>query len=437
MATITYAGINHEVNIQCEQGSLLDISIDNQIPHLHECGGHGKCTTCRVRVLEGAKNLTQKTSAEKTISHKRRWDPSIRLACQCKPKGDITLQRLLWDSAQVSKLQKETVPEGKADERNIAILFCDLRNFTSIAEKNLAFDMAHMLNQFYTMLGDPIVMNNGIIYQYVGDEIIGVFGTAEGPTEKICEDALRAALGMRHAVERLNRLALKEFDTKFRIGIGINYGKAYVGYLGHPKHRQFSVIGDPVNVASRIQGQTKVFGTDLLVSQKFLDQLPEAKIATGPLHEVSLKGKSAKEKIVEVNGFSNMDLQLELQSSLSELLREEDQFASVFYDNLFKRAPFLKTLFTRNMKLQGRMLTHMLSGIVYSLSRPAHLEMGLRKLGQNHVNYGVKDEYYPIVHDVLLETIEEVLGSHFNDNVEKAWKQGLEIVIGAMKNWKN
>ena len=145
-----------------------------------------------------------------------------------------------------------------AEERAIAILFCDIRNFTKMAVSNNTFDMAHILNRFYTVIGDPILFNNGVIYQYVGDEIIGLFGVSGGLKEKNCTDAVRAALGMNYAIERLNHLELVDFDIRIQMGIGVNFGKAFIGHLGHPKHKQFEVIGDPVNTASRIQNFNKV-----------------------------------------------------------------------------------------------------------------------------------------------------------------------------------
>ena len=192
---IEYAAINERVENTDEFNSLLDVSIHHKIPHLHECGGHGNCTTCRVRILDGIYNCSPKTAIEKSTAFARKWDPSIRLACQTYPTGNIKLQRLIWSSAEVNQLQKELAPEGKAEERPIAIIFCDLRNFTGLSSENLNFDIAFMLNRFYTALGDPILMNNGIIYQYVGDEIIGVFGTTGGTREKNCMDAIRAGIG--------------------------------------------------------------------------------------------------------------------------------------------------------------------------------------------------------------------------------------------------
>jgi len=432
-AQIKYAGINQDISCEIGDCTILDASINNKIPHLRECGGNGKCTTCRVRILEGEENVTPRTKSEVKMAESRKWDPSIRLACQCKVKGDVKLQRLIWSSAEVNKIQKEMVPESGAEERSIAILFCDLRNFTSLSTQNTSFDIAYMLNRFYTLLGDPILLNNGVIYQYVGDEIVGVFGTAGGSKEKNCMDAIRAAKGMQYALERLNKIELKDFDIKLDIGIGVNYGKAFVGHLGHPSHRVFSVVGDPVNVASRIEGATKKTNTKLLISDSIYESLDHDMIKLGESFHCNLSGIEDDVLVHEFIGFNKMDLQLELQSSLHYLLQDEDKFSMLFYDKVFHKAPFVKKLFLSNIREQGRLLTHMLGSIIYSLSRPEYLILGLKSLGLNHIRYGVKNEYYPVVKDAMLETIPEILGENYNDRIGEAWSQALDFVIEAMK----
>ncbi|MDG1572273.1 adenylate/guanylate cyclase domain-containing protein [Robiginitalea sp. M366] len=431
---ITYAAINRQVPFEGAPGTLLDISIRNKIPHLHECGGNGICTTCRIRILEGSQNLSPKTEFEKTSSHVRKWDPSIRLACQARPRGDVTIQRLIWSSGEVNNLQKELVPTGRAEERPIAIIFCDIRNFTNLSSHNLNFDIAYMLNKFYTALGEPILMNNGVIYQYVGDEIIGVFGTTGGTARKNCEDAIRAALGMQYALDALNRSDLKDIDIKLKSGIGINFGTAFIGHLGHPTHKQFSVIGDPVNVASRIQNETKVTGTNILISDTVLANVDKDMIVTGRDFLNQVAGKDDPVKLYELLGFREMDLQLELQASMNLMLEDEEAFAKIFYEKVFTLAPHVRNLFRNNMTDQGRLLTHMLGGIVYSLSRPEHLKRGLSKLGQSHVHYGVKDEYYPVVKQAMLETIDQVLGEAQSPQALTAWGTALDFVIEAMRS---
>ena len=433
MSILTYSSINKQVEFKPNSGSILDISLNNNISHMHECGGNGICTTCRVRILDGSHNLNPKTELEKASYHARKWDPSIRLACQTIPKGDVTLQRLIWTSGEVNQLQKELAPVGKAEERPIAILFCDLRNFTNLSSKSHNFDLAYMLNKFYTALGEPILMNNGIIYQYMGDEIIGVFGTSGGSASKNCQDAIRAGLGMQYALNILNKTELKDIDVHLRSGIGINFGTAYIGHLGHPTHRVFSVIGDPVNVASRIQGETKSTGTSILISDTVYENIDKKSIVIGQSFVNQVAGKEEPLSLYELLGFKDMDLQLELQASLNIILKDEDKFASVFYEKVFDLAPEVRSLFKINMTDQGRLLTHMLGGIVYSLSRPDNLKIGLARLGENHTKYGVKLEYYPIVKKAMMETIDETLGENRTNKSISAWDSALDFVIDLMK----
>lgn len=432
VSKIRYCSINREVYTSSSDKSILDISIENKIPHLHECGGNGRCTTCRIRVIQGAENLSRVTPLEKELIRKRNWDPSIRLACQAHVKGDVAIQRIVWTNAEISKLQLETLPADIGEERSLAILFCDMRNFTVLASNHPNYDLAHMLNTLFTNLGDPILMNNGIIYQYVGDEIIGLFGTASLDGERACMDAIRAALGMKYALERLNRLEFRDFDEKIEVGIGIHYGRAFVGNLGHPKHKQFSVLGDPVNVASRIQDMNKPLNTNLLVSEEFINNLKPDTLKTGIKESVNLKGKEQTFNLVEILGFSHFDTNLEIQASMELLLKDNDGFAECFYNRLFQRAPAIRELFKKNMLEQGRMLTHMLGGIIYGLSRPENLQLGLLSLGKQHIRYGVEKEHYAILKEVLLETIEEKLGEFYKPEILKAWSNAIDLITEIM-----
>ena len=277
-------------------------------------------------------------------------------------------------------------------------------------------------------------MNNGIIYQYVGDEIIGVFGTTGGTREKICTDAIRAALGMQFALSQLNNMELSNLQLELKSGIGINFGKAYIGHLGHPTHKQFSVIGDPVNVASRIQQETKKNKVKILISKSVYNSIPDDKLHIGKTFAPLLIGKDEQTELFELLGFQEMDLQLELQASLHVMLEDQDKFAKIFYDKVFEINPEIRSLFRKNMTDQGRLLTHMLGGIVYSLSRPEHLETGLKKLGESHINYGVQVEHYPIVKDAMMYAIEQSLGECKTLKTIDAWSKALDDVMDMMKS---
>jgi quinoprotein glucose dehydrogenase len=166
--------------------------------------------------------------------------------------------------SSASQLQLETIPEGVGQERDLALLICDMRGFTPFVESHTAFDVVHILNRMFDSLGEAILINGGAIYQYVGDEISGRFGLDGGSPETVCRAAIRSALGMIDALESLNTSLESEFGIKLSVGIGVHFGPVIVGRVGHPIQRDFSVLGDSINVASRIQGMNKQFWTRVL-----------------------------------------------------------------------------------------------------------------------------------------------------------------------------
>lgn len=434
MPEIQYRNPNKSIILEDTNKSILDVSIQNKISHLHECGGHGLCTTCRIRVTDGLENLNPRNNKESHIAKMRNWSEDIRLACQTQLlKGSVTVEPLVKTSDEVSQLAIETVPMGIGEERQLAFLFCDMRDFTHMAENHPNFDVAHILNRFFKALGDPVFMNNGIIYQYAGDEIVALFGTGgDSPTE-MCMNSLRCAIAMIYAIDRLNLLEFQEFDLQIRVGIGLHFGNAFVGNIGHPRHKQFAVIGDPVNVTSRIQSKNKELNTVILASKDLIEHIPNGIISLGQEADVELKGKSYLQPVVEVKGFRNPDHNLEVQASIDLLLKDEQAFAKLFYEKVFREAPQVKKLFQDNMAEQGKMLTHMLKGIVYSLARPVNLEAGLQSLGAQHEGYGVIPEHYVMIRNIILETIKEILGDKYTQAMKEAWEVTIDVILEKMQ----
>lgn len=221
--------------------------------------------------------------------------------------------------------------------------------------------------------------------------------------------------------------------TLFSAGIGVHFGSAFIGHLGHPRFRQFSVIGDPVNTASRIQAYTRVAETRMLISGTVAEALPRDSFRFGRSFRPELKGLGEAHTLHELLGFREMDVALELQTTLDVLLADADAFAGRFYDNLFRRDPALRDLFSGDMVSQGRMMTHMLTGVVYGLSRPEFLISGLQALGRNHVYYGVREEHYPLAKEAFMETIRATLGTRCSEETEHAWEAAMNLVIDGMQ----
>jgi len=204
MTTIVYVGEDKALSVADPAMTILDVSIAHKIPHVRACGGHGRCTTCRLRICDGIQNVSARTPRELEVANALRWDGFTRLACQTRVSGDVTLERLIRSPADVSCLQLEEASIVPPQERTLAILFSDIRSFTPFVEAHLAYDVVHILNRFFKAVGDAILTNNGVIYQYVGDQIVGLFGVGGDPPEKSCLDTIRAGLGMLAALNDLN-----------------------------------------------------------------------------------------------------------------------------------------------------------------------------------------------------------------------------------------
>jgi len=432
VTTIVYQGDDRTAPVADPAMTILGVSIAHKIPHLRECGGHGRCTTCRVRIREGIENVSARTPREIAVAEALGWDGSTRLACQTRVTGDVTVERLIRSGADVSRVQSEGASIAPPEEKTLAVLFCDIREFTPFADSNLAFDVVHILNRFFSAVGDAIFLNNGIIYQYVGDQVIGLFGVGGDPGEKSCLDVLRAGLGMLDALGDLNRELSAEFGIKLDIGIGAHYGPLIVGMMGHPDHRQFAVIGDTMNVASRIESTNKTLGTRFLVSEVLFSQVPHAPVEVRKTQAV-LKGKHGTFKLAEVIGFAAPDATLLVQSTVGILMEHQKRLTSHLYRRLFELAPGAKALFRGDMEMQGEMLSHMLQCLVYGMSRPEHMRLGLCYLGRRHDDYAVAPEHYAAFRQACLEAVRGVLGEKHTPPVERAWADTIDMIVASMR----
>jgi class 3 adenylate cyclase/hemoglobin-like flavoprotein len=411
--------------------TILDVSIAHKIPHFRECGGHARCTTCRVRILDGIQHVSPRSRPEARVALARGWDSYTRLACQTHVTGDVTIERLIKSGADITRLQLEEIPIEQREEVPLAMLFCDIRDFTPFADHNLSYDVVHMLNRFFAVLGEPILLNNGVIYQYVGDEIIALFGLGGDPPEKSCLDAIRAGLGMLEALGGLNAELSAEFRTTFEIGIGAHFGLSIVGRMGHPSHQQFAVIGDPMNVASRIQGMNKTLGTTFLVSEDLLEQIPDSPIE-GRKTQAVLKGKNDTFKLMEVLGFTAPDPLLLVQETVGILLQQQKRLTDELYQRIFALAPEASTMFRGDMQDQEKMFAHMLQILVYAMSRPENMALGLHDLGQRHTGYGVTADHYAVFRQAFLDTVRVMLGEKHTPQVEEAWAATIDNIIKVM-----
>lgn len=299
MAKISF---EHESEIEEESldASLLDISLKHGIPHMHVCGGNARCSTCRVLVCQGEGNMLPRNAAEQALAEKKGFEDNIRLACQARVKGDVTVRRLVLDHQDADLVMQEQ-QKTTGREQNVAILFSDIRGFTSFAERHLSYDIIHILNRYFQEMGEVVLANHGYIDKYMGDGLMALFGVDEQDSSINCMHAVTAALQMGEALERVNCYLKQNFDEQFEIGVGVHVGEVVLGNIGHRDRAHFTAIGDAVNIASRVEGETKKIDSSVLVSQCMHAHINE-QVHFGQTLKSQLKGKSGDYLLYEVLG---------------------------------------------------------------------------------------------------------------------------------------
>ena len=422
MHRVTYF---HDVTVEDVPNgqTLLDVSVRHRIPHLHQCGARGRCTTCRVQILDGLSHVSAPSPLEQKVASQRGWDEFTRLACQTRVHGDVVIRRLLDNPQDIIVLDLDElhgVAAGEGKELDLAILFSDIRNFTTHSEQNLPYDVVHLLNRYFTLAAEPVLNNNGFIDKYIGDGILAAFGTRDESPTSTCRNAVRAALGMQDAAHRLCPVFEREFNMSLRIGIGIHFGTVILGRIGHPGKRQLTVIGDTVNTASRIEGMTKELDVPILVSESVVAHLPGA-LRLGPPIETSLKGRAESIRLYPCEGFSEPDTIFLVQSSFDRISARSREFGERFYAILFEANPEVRPLFQNDLTAQTKMLVSMLTSLVKGLNRMQEMMGGVRELGKRHHDYKVTRADYDKVSRALVWTLEEFLGEDFTPEIRHAW----------------
>ena len=287
--------------------TILDGALRAGVPHTHVCGGQARCSTCRVLVLAGDDCCPPRTDREARIADQLHFGPEIRLACQTTPTCDVTVRRLVLDPIDTEladQLRSQSPSEAVGQEREIAVLFADLRDFTSFSEGLLPYDVIHLLNRYFYEMGRAVRRHDGRIASLTGDGLMAIFGVDR--PDGAADRAVAAALEMQAELSDLNPYVASLFDQGLRMGIGIHHGSAIIGALGVGEERTMTAIGDTVNTASRIEAATKDRNAGILISEPAYRQLTLG-VPTARHPDVALAGKGDGHVLYEVRGYSDPD----------------------------------------------------------------------------------------------------------------------------------
>jgi len=292
--------------------TLLDISRSNGVPHASVCGGRARCSTCRVRVLEGLDGLPAMGEDELRVLKRVGAGANVRLACQLTPTSDISVATLLpAQRIRASDVASQDKYWWGVDQ-SVTIMFADIRGFTAMSEAKLPYDVVFVLNQYLGQMSDAISDAGGYVDKFIGDGIMAIFGM-ERSLEQGAQDALAAAQAMSGVLMALNKSLAADLDKPLKIGIGLHTGPAILGRIGvagaSGATQRITALGDTVNTASRLESACKELSCQLIVSETTV-VASRFSIGGGRNELISVKGREKKVSIHVFTSAMNMSTSL-------------------------------------------------------------------------------------------------------------------------------
>ncbi|MBM6592692.1 adenylate/guanylate cyclase domain-containing protein [Microvirga pudoricolor] len=270
--------------------TVLEASRLMDIPHPSACGGRGRCSTCRVRIVEGLEGQPRPTPQEQATLTRIGAGPDIRLACQLRPTRDIAVVPVLstHQPGLVASLGGSRQTGGR--ERELAVLFCDLRGFTRFSEDRLPFDTVFLLNRYFEIVGHAVEQSGGHLDKFIGDGALALFGLNASP-EDAARQAFEAALRIVEGVRQLSDAHATELDRPLAVVVSLHAGPAILGEMGYGQASGLTAVGDTINVASRLESVAKERDVELVISAE-LAQRARLDLAAHERQTVTVRGRA-------------------------------------------------------------------------------------------------------------------------------------------------
>jgi PAS domain S-box-containing protein len=210
-----------------------------------------------------------------------------------KQKKTLDLFIKFVPESVVKKAISETSEDLKKGVKlEVALLFCDIRGFTPIAEKLTPSEVVRILDTYYSKMAEVVKMHDGVINQFIGDEIFATFG-APVPIKDPEISSINCAIEMIKKLGEINNDLVDILSARLTVGIGLNYGPIVAGNLGSADRLTYAITGDAVNTAKRIESLTSDLSDTILINESIYEKTKDL-VSTKPWGEVSIKGKEKK-----------------------------------------------------------------------------------------------------------------------------------------------
>ncbi len=287
--------------------SVLEASRLGGVPHAAVCGGRGRCSTCRVRVGDGDEFLAEPSPEEAKVLARVGAPPNVRLACQIRPTRPLQVTPMLPATASPRHAYAQA-SHLHGEDREIAILFADLRAFTKFSEGKLPYDVVFVLNRYFAAMGQAVTSAGGHLDKFIGDGVMALFGIGKDP-DRACREALAGARNMALRLRDLNAALEHDLEEPLRIGVGIHIGPAIIGEMGYGRATTLTAIGDSVNTASRLEAMTKELGVQLIVSHA-VETHAGIDLSGYPEETVKIRGRQGTMKVRAIEDAASLPASL-------------------------------------------------------------------------------------------------------------------------------
>lgn len=416
--------------------TILETALKHEYPLYHLCGGNAKCTTCRVFITEGLDKLSSRNEREQTLADRKGWPSEIRLACQTEVFGNVSLRRIIKDNKDLRTVTSESKSSKTGEECYAVILFLDIKGFTAFTEGSLPYDVVFVLNRFFQEMSEPILNNGGGIDKFIGDGILAFFQMGnkkeaikneenlKKAKQETIRSAIRACLRMFDQLKKFNLEMKDRFNFTFDIRIGLHAGNVIYGDIGHSEYKSQTVLGDTVNVASRLEALNKKTNTNFLVSDEIYNLIGPS-LSVNKKVITKLRGKSEKMTAYSVLGFKDLDSILMIQKSLDHVLENNPNWIQGYLDKL---SSFVKENLNKNMieteeLLNPNEFSALIESIIEKLGNPESLKKEIIKLKSIYESIGITKKELPKLVPILISTMRKNLPSEWNVTLESIWNQ--------------
>jgi adenylate cyclase len=250
--------------VQVPRGwSVLEASRGFHLAHASMCGGRARCSTCRVRVTAGNDNIPPPAPDEAATLERIGAPSDVRLACQLRPEGDVTVVPLVQTERPI---YRQNLPQPVRMERDIVVLFCDYRNRAELAADHLPQDQLYVLTLYAEAISHAIRAAGGAVSYVEFDSICALFGT-EGRTEICAQRALQAAGAIEGVITDLNKRLDRRHEDRIKITVSIHAGRAAVGEIGSSDPPVLIALGEAIDVANQLRKAAAARNRPFAISQ--------------------------------------------------------------------------------------------------------------------------------------------------------------------------